>query len=464
MARVFVLILAAAHAWAPESRLVDRSKYASSNYATGDGKRLISDAPPSSSLVAATAPLVIGAAAAVMGAAYAAALRFALKLWQRAPAPWAIPCATAAGGAVVGALARRAPAFGVAGYIAAARGARPFPEARTHLAPFLLTSLATTAFGFSVGPEAPMVVAGAMLGAAMGRRVGGRERDAALAGAAGALTSFIDMPVAGAIFVVELLAPGAGLADDALPAAILATVGASLAGAALAPHRPVGGHFDWGAVARPPRWAYAAVAVPVGVAGAAVGELFVRGVAALRRPLGRVPRPRVAAGLAVGLLGILYPQTLFWGETSLQNVVDGQASASVAPHGLLVPAALTTRAVVDVARPLTAAGAFQVGIAKLAAIAVAVAGGFPGGVIFPLFFAAGALARGVSPLAPVVMCAMAAVQASVTRTPLATVLMLALSARASDLAALAPLCAVSAYVAVWTVRARGAPTFFAYGA
>ena len=301
-----------------------------------------------------------------------------------------------------------------------------------------------------------------MLGAAMGRRVGGRERDAALAGAAGALTSFIDMPVAGAIFVVELLAPGAGLADDALPAAILATVGASLAGAALAPHRPVGGHFDWGAVARPPRWAYAAVAVPVGVAGAAVGELFVRGVAALRRPLGRVPKPRVAAGLAVGLLGILYPQTLFWGETSLQNVVDGQASASAAPHGLLVPAALTSRAVVDVARPLTAAGSFQVGLAKLAAIAIAVAGGFPGGVIFPLFFAAGALARGVSPLAPVVMCAMAAVQASVTRTPLATVLMLALSARASDLAALAPLCAVSAYVAVWTARARDAPTFFAY--
>ena len=95
-----------------------------------------------------------------MGAAYAAALRLALRFWQRAPAPWAIPCATAAGGAVVGALARRAPAFGVAGYIAAARGSRPFPEARTHLLPFLLTSLATTAFGFSVGPEAPMVVAG----------------------------------------------------------------------------------------------------------------------------------------------------------------------------------------------------------------------------------------------------------------------------------------------------------------
>ena len=206
MVRVLLaLCIAASHAWAPESRLVDRSKYASSNYATGDGKRLISDAPSSSSLVAATAPLVIGAAAAVMGAAYAAALRLALRFWQRAPAPWAIPCATAGGGAVVGALARRAPAFGVAGYIAAARGSRPFPEARTHLAPFLLTSLATTAFGFSVGPEAPMVVAGAMLGAAMGRRVGGRERDAALAGAAGALTSFIDMPVAGAIFVVGAL-------------------------------------------------------------------------------------------------------------------------------------------------------------------------------------------------------------------------------------------------------------------
>jgi H+/Cl- antiporter ClcA len=39
-------------------------------------------------------------------------------------------------------------------------------------------------------------------------------------------------------------------------------------------------------------------------------------------------------------------------------------------------------------------GALAVGLAKLVAIILANSAGFPGGVIFPLFFAAAALAQG----------------------------------------------------------------------
>ena len=41
---------------------------------------------------------------------------------------------------------------------------------RHHLLPLLLLSLVTSTFGFSVGPEAPMVCAGGLIGASLSRR------------------------------------------------------------------------------------------------------------------------------------------------------------------------------------------------------------------------------------------------------------------------------------------------------
>ena len=35
---------------------------------------------------------------------------------------------------------------------------------------------------------------------------------------------------------------------------------------------------------------------------------------------------KATVGLAVGMLSIFFPQTLFWGEGSLQHVLDGQAT------------------------------------------------------------------------------------------------------------------------------------------
>ena len=72
------------------------------------------------------------------------------------------------------------------------------------------------------------------------------EREAAFAGAAGALTAFLGFPIAGAVFVHELATPGADMAAGLAPTA-LATIGAALAGW-LIKGGTIGGHFRWGAV------------------------------------------------------------------------------------------------------------------------------------------------------------------------------------------------------------------------
>jgi len=84
---------------------------------------------------------------------------------------------------------------------------------------------------------------------------------------------------------------------------------------------------------------------------------------------------------------------LFWGEGSLQSPIDGQRTAfSATKHGLAD--FLTSFANVNPSLPFeNASAAAQVGVAKLVAIALACAGNFPGGIIFPLMFAAAPIAH-----------------------------------------------------------------------
>uniref|UniRef100_A0A7S3RW28 Chloride channel protein n=1 Tax=Emiliania huxleyi TaxID=2903 RepID=A0A7S3RW28_EMIHU len=455
----------------------------------------------------------LGAGTACMGTLYARCLRFAVTLvWRRLPAalPLAdatlfVPAACTVGGLLVGLTALRLQGYTMPELIARYQDEAGAPGGASPAAsvlPVLLLSLLTSTFGFSVGPEAPMVVAGSLVGAAYARRVYGAgehamARTMAYAGAAGALTTFIGMPLAGALFVLELTRASSGLHPEAY-AALTPAVAASCASmlvarALLAPAAPVGGHFAYSSSvdsALDGR-ALAAVSLGAGLGGALIGRLFLAAVAAVRRPLwpqapageaceaaerrwacgpeARQVLVKGGVGAAVGLLSLLFPQTLFWGEGSLQHVLDGQRTplSDVWPG---LPPALTARALVDVSSPFPApAAAVAVGGAKLLAIALACAGGFPGGVIFPLFFAAAAVAHGFAGVVPAalmpawVMSLMAATQASVTRTPLATVFMLGLSAAASaQLSVLLPPVIIASYVGVWASRALSTATFFPY--
>lgn len=261
--------------------------------------------------------------------------------------------------------------------------------------------------------------------------------------------------------------------------------------AVLNPFSTVGGHFDYGAVGSLTGRTMIATAIACGAGGGLLGTCFHMLVGAIKKiswTTNSAPandansskkqsawkRPvivKTLIGLLVGIISANYPQTLFWGEGSLQTVISGQHTAFIATkHGL--SEMLTSAARVNPSLPFESAGAAaQVGVAKLLAIALACAGKFPGGIIFPLMFAAAPLAHSVSTLLSVqagltpviVMCLMASTQAAVTRTPLATALILSLSASAkTELSVMLPGMMLSSYLGVYFSRLFSEKSYFAY--
>ena len=333
-----------------------------------------------------------------------------------------------------------------------------------------------------------MVCAGALIGSSLSRRWYGPSKKnqevLSYAGAAGALTAFMGIPIAGSIFALELTCSNAGVSKAsgyALSPTMISSIAAlTLIRFFLVPSNPVGGHFSYGAVGTLSGRQMIMTAVASGVGGAFLGTLFHSLVAVMKKiawtskkttdkPWKRQIAVKTLIGLIVGIISTNYPQTLFWGEGSLQTVIDGHQTAfSATKHGLID--ALTSAARVNPSIPFSnAASAAQVGTAKLISIALACAGKFPGGIIFPLFFAAAPFAHACSSfvagnLMPVaVISLMAATQASVTRTPLATALILSLSASSTtELSVMLPACVVASYLGVFVSRLVSKKSYFSY--
>lgn len=427
---------------------------------------------------------------------------------------WYIPLTCSIGGLLMGILSIRLnPSFIVTDFVRALSGS----DAHTDIFPsklmpalfnLLLLSLVTSTFGFSVGPEAPMVCAGGLVGKALSDRWNdecnmntrtGCNRDVIMiyAGAAGALTAFMGIPLAGSIFALELTRASAGMssvATDALAPAVAASVAALVFIRGIAdPKSTVGGHFRY-LPCNPSGRVTVLTSLVCGIGGAFVATVFHKSVHFLKDVLwtdlmtddeigkdgktslfqfDREVLVKTAIGVAVGLLSMKYPSTMFWGEGSLQTAIDAQRTPFTdTKHGL--PSFLTAHAIVDPNIPIESSwAAAQVGLAKLVSIALACAGKFPGGIIFPLFFAAAPLANAiclfvsqhldiqVSSVA--IMALMASTQASVTRTPLATVLMLALSASpGTELSKMLPCVILSSYIGVFSSRYISKESYFAY--
>lgn len=454
------------------------------------------------------ASIAVGAITAAMGFMYGKVLGLAVNtIWTTLPnlilektgtlnPAYFITGVCSMGGLLMGLLSLKFnAAFTVADFVSAFSSAptETLPSSGKNLLPLLLLSLVTSSFGFSVGPEAPMVCAGALIGASLSRKWYGREDTdksrrqqeiLAYAGAAGALTAFMGIPIAGSIFALELTRSNAGLSKaggKALSPAVLSSIAALvLIRGILAPTASVGGHFTYGTIGTLSGRAMMVTSVACGVGGALIGTMFHKLVHLMKKvawrtknksesPWKRQLLVKSLIGLIVGIISTSYPQTLFWGEGSLQTVIDGQQTAfGTTKHGL--SEVLTSAAIVNPSVPFAnAAAAAQVGVAKLVAIALACAGKFPGGIIFPLFFAAAPIAHAFSSLlgpslVPVaVFSLMAATQASVTRTPLATALILSLTASATtELSAMLPACLVSSYLGVYISREISKKSYFSY--
>ena len=394
----------------------------------------------------------------------------------------------------------------------------------------LVQSLVTCAFGFSVGPEAPIICMGALVGAQMARNwfttptkysastekshLTKEQRKTteilAYAGAAGAWTALMGMPIIGAIFVLELTRNSASLSDsakEALSPAITATLASfAMLRMILAPQSSLGGSLHFGRALlrggpiRAPTMLLTSLST--GLVGAMIGTVFHTMVRRIKRTVSNIQTNRGAsmddigrpswqrrnvaiktlAGAAIGLLSSCYPQTLFWGTGSLQCVLDGQQTPFCATkHGL--SALLTRTALVDPSVPFRGPGAaIQVGLAKLTSISLAAGAGFPGGIVFPLFFAAAPFAHaafsllsslgvGVASTATtssmmlpmVVMCLIASTAASVARTPLTATLVLSHCISAmTGLDILLPAMLVSSYSGVWFAQTLSKKSYYQY--
>lgn len=318
---------------------------------------------------------LVGLPAGLIAFAFVAAVHLLQTLlWETLPdalghdsPPWYLVLGLPVVGAALVAAARALPGDG---------GHPPLgdlhlgPVPPSHAGSIALAAVASLGFGVVLGPEAPLLTLGTIVGIAIAGRVGVRGQPAALLGASGAAAAMSTLFGGPLVAGVMLLEAGAG----ALTAATLLP---PLAGAAVA-YLLVTGFGDWtglptGGLTVPGLPAYDPTLPDLGVA-LAVGVLAAVAIAGVRR-LGRrvaaagARRHRVplllVAGLGVGALALAAralgadaQDVLFSGQASIPALVSG-GSAGV----LLVLLA-----------------------AKGLAYALSLGGGFRGGPIFPAVF------------------------------------------------------------------------------
>lgn len=274
----------------------------------------------------------------------------------------------------------------------------------------ILSSLVSIASGGSAGPEAPMVQVTGSIGTWLADRFRLREealRTLSIAGMASGFTVLFGAPLGGAFFALEILHHQnvVAYAEAILPAIVAScasyTVFVAITRLGIGPtwHFPQYNVESLGDFA---------IAIAYGVVGAIVGWLFIALFRVCRRLFEVLPGPiyvqTTVAGLGLGILAIAFPLTRFFGEHQLETVVEGNFPVTFL-FGLIV--------------------------AKLLAICITVSGGWRGGIIIPLFFVGACLGKSLSMLYSgfnetlAMICVMAALNSTVTRTPISTTLLLA---------------------------------------
>jgi H+/Cl- antiporter ClcA len=169
----------------------------------------------------------------------------------------------------------------------------------------------------------------------------------------------------------------------------------------------------------------------LGLIGAFVAYLFAQmhqRVTAMFSSLGLLHNERAVYRALLGcfvvvILAMLVPHTMFWGELEFQTI------ATMSPASTLNHIWPTTGLLgFEMDSPFHA---FIVGVAKLVAISFTVSGGYRGGYIFPAMASGAALGRAIHHLFPFIpvqlccLCMAAAINVAITRTSIATPLILA---------------------------------------
>ncbi|MBD2125975.1 chloride channel protein [Microcoleus sp. ZQ-A2] len=273
----------------------------------------------------------------------------------------------------------------------------------------LLASLVSISAGGSAGPEAPLVQVTGSFGTWFADRLnlnGEELRSMSLAAMAGGFTALFGAPLGGAMFALEILHHQHIVEYyEALLPAIVSSCASYLVFAAITklgiaptwhfPHYTLNNIDDF------------ALAIVFGIIGAIAGWIFMAIFRGCDRLFAKIPGPiyvrTTVAGLGLGGFAAVLPLTRYFGHHELEAVLDGSFPVL-----------------------------FLLGLAfaKMVTISLTVTGGWRGGFIIPIFFTGACLGKAIAALIPginpalAMICTMAALNASVTRTPISTTLLL----------------------------------------
>jgi CIC family chloride channel protein len=187
----------------------------------------------------------------------------------------------------------------------------------------LVSSCLTIGSGGSAGPEAPVVMSGSAIGSNIARffSLNDRQRVTIVGcGAAGAISSIFNAPIAGLVFTVEVVL-GEWTALNIIPIAIASVAGTEvsriLQGNQIAFSHP-GFHIDLADIV---------ACIGLAVVTAAASVLLTRALRSMHHVSAKVraaPWARaMIGGCAVGLIGFVMPVVMGEGYHSIREIING---------------------------------------------------------------------------------------------------------------------------------------------
>ncbi len=187
----------------------------------------------------------------------------------------------------------------------------------------LIACTLTLGFGGSVGPEAPIVLTGSAIGSNLARLFRLDYKTTTLligCGAAGAIAGIFEAPIAGVIFVLEILMLDLTMAT-VLPL-LIATVTASLASYLLMGNEVL---FSF-TLTSPFILRHIPFYILLGIFTGLMSVFFIRGSIGIETMLKRIPQSlRVGiSGAMLALIIFAYPSLFGEGYTVLKEVINGQ--------------------------------------------------------------------------------------------------------------------------------------------
>ncbi|MEX0268042.1 chloride channel protein [Leptolyngbyaceae cyanobacterium UHCC 1019] len=281
----------------------------------------------------------------------------------------------------------------------------------------IVASLFSIVAGGSAGPEAPLVQVNGSIGGWIGTKMNlslPTVRILTFCGMSAALGAFFGAPLGGALFALEIPhRRGLEYYEAIIPAVLSAIM--SFTVFRITTGLSIGGMYHFESIPTMTLMNLLEGAI-LGAVGAAVALLFVlifRVVGYLTEPLHhQTILLATLGGLSIGLIALVFPQTLFFGEKQIDTIIEHGATYGIA---LLL----------------------MIGLAKMLAISCTLHSGFRGGFIFPLFYIGSvvglAISLGFPQIHPTIamVCLMAAVNVAITKTPVSTTVILSVIADTS---------------------------------